>query len=321
MLNRRYLRIKVMQALYAFYQSKDNRLEIAEKNLFKSIENIYELFIYQLSIIVELAEYARKRAEENKQKLIPTPEDLNPNMRFIENQLIKKIANNKTFLLHSNNFKINWADEQEIFRSLYNKIKESKAFKDYMNSSENSFEADKKIVISIFRKFIISDDILQNYFEDKNIYWSDDYIFVALIVLKTLESIKSDSDEMFQLPELYKKSDEINSEDREYTTTLFRKTVLNSEKYDEFIAKAANNWEVERIAIIDNIIIKMALTEMLECPTIPVKASLNEYIEIAKAYSSDKSRIFINGVLDKIHTDLKSKNLIKKIGRGLIDEN
>jgi N utilization substance protein B len=321
MLNRRYLRIKVMQALYAFYQSKDNRLDIAEKNLFKSIENIYELFIYQLSIIVELAEYARKRAEENKQKLIPTPEDLNPNMRFIENQLIKKIANNKTFLLHSNNFKINWSDEQEIFRSLYNKIKESKAFKDYMNSSENSFEADKKIVISIFRKFIISDDVLQNYFEDKNIYWSDDYIFVALIVLKTLESIKSDSDEMFQLPELYKKSDDINSEDRKYTTTLFRKTVLNSEKYDEFIAKAANNWEVERIAIIDNIIIKMALTEMLECPTIPVKASLNEYIEIAKAYSSDKSRIFINGVLDKIHTDLKSKNLIKKIGRGLIDEN
>lgn len=321
MLNRRYLRIKVMQALYAFLQSKENKLDVAEKNLLKSIDNIYELFIYQLSILVELIEFARKRAEENKQKLIPTIDDLNPNMRFIENQLIKKIATNKIYLLHSNNLKINWNDNQEIFRSLFNKVKESKVYNEYLNAPETSFEADKKFVISIFRKFIIPDDTLQNYFEDKNIYWSDDYIFVALIVLKTLDSIKRDSDDMFQLPELYRKSDDIDSDDRQYVLTLFRKTIINSKKYDEFITKTANNWEVDRIAVIDNIILKMAITEMLECPTIPIKATLNEYIEIAKAYSSDKSRIFINGVLDKIHIDLKMNNLIKKIGRGLIDEN
>jgi len=321
MLNRRYLRIKVMQALYAFYQSKENKLDVAEKNLIKSIENIYELFIYQLSILIELAEYARKRAEENKQKLIPSPEDLNPNMRFIENLLIKKIASNKVYMLSFNNLKINWSDNQEIFRSLYNRIKENKAYNDYMNSPENSFEADKKIVISIFRKFIIPNDALQNYFEDKNIFWSDDYIFVALIVLKTLDSIRNNSDDMFQLPELYRKSDDPDSDDKQYVLNLFRKSIINSKKYDELITNTAKNWEVERIAIIDNIILKMAITEMLECPTIPVKASLNEYIEIAKAYSSDKSRIFINGVLDKIHMDLKTSNQIKKIGRGLIDEN
>jgi len=321
MLNRRYLRIKVMQSLYAFIQSNDNKLDIAEKNLLKSIDNIYELYIYQLSILVELTEYARKRAEENKQKLIPTPEDLNPNMRFIDNQLIKKIASNKIYQLQVNKLKINWSDEQEIFRSIFNKIKESRTYINYMNAQENSFEADKKIVMSIFRKFIITDDTLQNYFEDKNIFWSDDYIFVALVVLKTLESIKSDTDDMFKLPELYKKSDDPDSDDIQYVINLFRKTIINSKKYDELIAKTANNWEIERIAVIDNIIIKMALTEMLECYTIPVKASLNEYIEIAKAYSTDKSRIFINGVLDRIHMDLKTKNLIKKIGRGLIEEN
>lgn len=320
MLNRRYLRTKVMQSLYAYFQSDDNRMDIAEKNLVRSIDKLYELYIHQLSILFELVEFAKLRMEENKLKFIPSAEDLNPNTRFIENRLIKQLAGNVRFNLKYNELKINWSDEQDIFRSIFQKLKETKAFIDYMESETSSYAADKKIILQIFRKFIISDEKLQNYFEDKNIYWADDYLTVAMMVLKTLDSFTEDKDNYYELPGLYKEEDRTNAnDDRNFIKELFRKTIINNAKNEKIIADNTNNWEIERIAVIDNILLKMALVELTEFPSIPVKVTLNEYIEISKGFSSDKSRIFINGILDKIIEDMKTNKLIKKEGRGLVD--
>lgn len=321
MLNRRYLRTKVMQALYAYVQSDDNRMDIAEKNLVRSIDKLYELYIYQLSILFELVEYAKSRIEENKQKYLPTDEDLKPNTRFIENKLIQQIANNNRFVLQYNELKINWSEEQDIFRSIYQKLKETKAYIDYMDAETSSYAADKKIILQIFRKFIISDEKLENYFEDKNIYWADDYQTVAMMVLKTLDSFTEDKDNYYELPGLYKEEDRTNAnDDRNFIQELFRKTIINNSKFEKLIAENTNNWEIERVAVIDNILLKMALVELTEFPSIPVKVTLNEYIEISKGFSSDKSKVFINGILDKIINDLKNSKEIKKIGRGLIEK-
>ncbi len=322
MLNRRYLRTKVMQALYAFFQSDDDRMDIAERNLLKSIDKLYELYIYQLSLLVELVDFAKRRMEENKLKHIPTAEDLNPNLRFIENKFIKQLEINKNYQLQFNLLKINWSEDQDMFRSIYQKIIESKMFNDYMNAEVTSYAADKKMMISIMRKFIISDDALQNYFEDKNIYWADDYLTVAMMVLKTIDNFKEEEDAFFALPKLYKNEDRNNADDdKNFVIDLFRKTIINSDKFEKLIADKTTNWEVERIAVVDNILIKMALVELLEFTSIPIKVTLNEYIEISKGYSSDKSKVFINGVLDKLIDDLKADQSIKKIGRGLIENN
>ncbi|MEI6695026.1 MAG: transcription antitermination factor NusB [Bacteroidota bacterium] len=322
MLNRRYLRTKVMQALYAFFQSDDDRMDIAERNLIKSIDKLYELYIYQLSLLVELIDFAERRMQENKLKHIPTTDDLHPNLRFIENKFIHQLKNNINFQLHFNQLKINWSEDQDMFRSIYNKIIESKSFLDYMNLEQSSYAADKKIIISILRKFIISDEALQNYFEDKNIYWADDFLTVSMMVLKTIDSFKEEDGEFFTLPQLYKNEDRSNADDdKNFVIDLFRKTILNADKFEKLIADKTTNWEVERIAVVDNILIKMALVELLEFPSIPVKVTLNEYIEISKGYSSDKSKIFINGVLDKLIDDLKANKSISKLGRGLIENN
>jgi N utilization substance protein B len=319
MLNRRYLRTKVMQSLYAYFQSDENRMDIAERNLIKSIDKLYELYIYQLSILFELVEFTKQRLEENKQKYVPTEEDLNPSTKFIDNRLIKQLASNNSFVLHYNELKINWSEEQDIFRSLYQKMKETTAYIEYMNSEKSSYAADKKIILQLFRRLIISDEKLENYFEDKNIYWADDYQTVAMMVLKTLDSFTEDKNEYYELPGLYKEEDRTNAnDDKNFIKELFRKTIINNAKYNEIIENHMNNWEIERIAVIDKILIKMAIVEFIDFPSIPIKVTLNEYIEISKGFSDDNSKIFINGILDKIITDLKTNKSISKLGRGLV---
>jgi N utilization substance protein B len=308
-----------MQSLYAYFQSDENRMDIAERNLIKSIDKLYELYIYQLSILFELVEFTKQRLEENKQKYVPTEEDLNPSTKFIDNRLIKQLASNNSFVLHYNELKINWSEEQDIFRSLYQKMKETTAYIEYMNSEKSSYAADKKIILQLFRRLIISDEKLENYFEDKNIYWADDYQTVAMMVLKTLDSFTEDKNEYYELPGLYKEEDRTNAnDDKNFIKELFRKTIINNAKYNEIIENHMNNWEIERIAVIDKILIKMAIVEFIDFPSIPIKVTLNEYIEISKGFSDDNSKIFINGILDKIITDLKTNKSISKLGRGLV---
>lgn len=320
MLSRRHLRIKVLQALYAFHQSKNDRLDLGEKELLRSLDKLYELFIYQLSLIIEIVSFARKRIEENKLKFFPTEVDLHPNTRFIDNKFCALLSDNHDFNRYCNLFKINWADQDEMIRKLMTLIRESEEYKNYMNAEVCSFSRDKEILISIFKKIITHSEILQFFYEEKSIYWSDDFFVSNLMVIKVIKSWELNWDESYKLPLIFDHEADFKvNEDKEFILNLFRKTILRSEEYGKLIENKVQNWEMDRIAIIDILLIKMALVELTESPSIPVKVTLNEYIELAKLYSTPKSKVFVNGILDKLIFDLKEKNLINKIGRGLMD--
>ncbi len=317
MLSRRHLRIKVVQALYAFFQSKNDRLDLGEKQLILSINKLYELYIHQLSFLVAINEFAVKRIEKAKKKHIPTEEDLNPNTKFINNRIFKQLASNKDFLKKEKIYKISWVDEIDMLRKFFLKFIESYEYINYMNSDEDSYEEDKKLIIKLVKKHISSFTNLESYYEDKSIYWVDDFHTANFLIIKTIQLFTEDQDEFKLLPAIYKSSKEDN-EDKDFIISLFRKTILKSEEYKKMIEEKSQNWEIERIAIMDVLLLKMALAELFEFPSIPVKVTMNEYIELAKYFSTSKSSVFINGILDKLIESLKSENKIKKTGRGLM---
>jgi N utilization substance protein B len=318
MLSRRQLRVKVLQALYAFFQSDNDRIDVGEKQLFISIDKIYELCFWQLSILIEVVEFAKIRTAEAKLKHFPTTEDLNPNTKFIENRFIQKLAKNKIFQKKCENLKINWNDEKELIRKIYLHVKESKEYAEYMSLETSSFIGDREFIIQIFKKQISKFDSLKNYYEDLSIYWTDDYHTATSLVIKIINVFTDDTDEYLLLPRIIKTSGDDVDEDRQFTKYLFRKTILKSKEYNQIITDRAVNWEFERIASMDILILKMALVELFEFYSIPVKVTMNEYIELAKYFSTPKSSTFVNGILDKLITEFTAEDRIKKSGRGLM---
>lgn len=320
MLSRRQLRIKALQALYAFIQSVNDQLDQGEKEMLRSLEKLYEIYIYQLSFLIEIVDFSRKRIEENKKKFIPTEEDLNPNTRFVDNRFYHQLANNRDLLKYIDKYKINWVDQEDMIRKLMAQIRESKDYTDYLNKPQNSYNNDKDIFIKIIKKHLSRSEILQFYYEEKSIYWYDDFFTANLLVIKAIKGIDSSWDEYHKLPVFFEKDSEGNqNEDKEFIINLFRKTIIKSAEYEKLIDEKVKNWEMDRIAVMDVLIIKMALVELLEFPSIPIKVTLNEYIELAKLYSTPKSKVFVNGILDKLIVDLKAQKRIKKTGRGLIE--
>ncbi len=319
MLSRRHLRIKALQALYAYFVSDSIDLVIGEKNMLRSVEKIYELIIWQMSFFPELQKFAEMRMDEGKKKFYPTDADLHPNPKFIDNRFLLKLAQNRDFKRKKNAYKINWGEEVEMVRKVYSEIRSMKFYEDYMASPADSFEEDKSFCIKLFKEVLAYHPSLVSLYEEKNIYWADDIDIANVLVLKIFKGIKASDDEFAPLPPLYNTEGKENpDEDKEFLLELYRKAILKSKEFETFISEKTNNWELERIAAMDIILIKMALTELLEFPTIPVKVTLNEYIELSKYYSTPKSRIFINGILDKMIADLKKRNQLVKTGRGLI---
>jgi len=320
MLSRRHLRIKVLQALYAFFLSLNDRIDTGEKELFKSIEKIYEIYIYQLSLLNEIVDFARKRMEENKKKFFPTEEDLNPNTRFVDNAVVSQLAENKAYLAYYDKYKINWVDEEEMIRKLFVEIRDGGDYQSYMHKQGHTYEDDKDILLRILKKNIQHSESLHYFFEEKNIHWADDFYTANMLASKTIKHFKASFDEGYRLPTLFKVSEiDQADEDKEFVKNLFRKTIVKSEEFDSLIEGKVKNWEMERIAIMDILLIKMALVELTEFPSIPIKVSLNEYIELAKMYSTPKSKVFVNGILDKLIADLKEQKVIQKMGRGLME--
>jgi N utilization substance protein B len=309
-----------MQAIYAFQQEGPESINAGEKQLIVSLDKLYELYIHMLSLIVELSDFARKRIDENRQKLLPTPQDLNPNLRFISNRFIQQLENNRQYLKRFAAYKINWVDEEEMIRKFYNLMREDEGYISYMNKSDISFSDDKKVVEMVVLRLFSESDHLRSYFDERNIYWTEDFDTAIMMVDKTIKGFKENADEFSDLPTLLK--DEKNSdgsEDMQFVKHLYRKTLINSSDLNVVISERAANWDLERIAVMDTILLKMAITELMEFSSIPVKVTLNEYIELSKEYSSPKSKIFINGVLDKLIVDYKEQGLIKKAGRGLME--
>ena len=315
MISRRIIRIKVMQLLYAYFINADAPVDKIEKELFFSINKTYDLFHYLLLLIVSISDYANQRIEIAKRKKIPTPEDIKPNTKFIDNKLICQLQKNKTFDTFINNRKLSWNIYPNLIKNLYQKLTESEDYKKYMKNTERSFEEDKSLVCNFYINILSVYEPLCFNLEEQSIYWNDELEFVISIIIKTLEKFQPSTDDNFHLPVLYK-----SKEDIDFTKRLFRKVILNEKEYLSLIEKFSKNWDVERIAFMDVLIMQMAIAEAIEFESIPTKVTFNEYLEIAKYYSTSKSNIFINGSLDRIFEYLKQNKKINKKGRGLIGE-
>lgn len=319
MLSRRHLRVKVLQALYAYFQSGNARIDQGEKQLLLSINKLYELFIYQLSFLVEVARFAEFRIEENKGKHLPTAEDLNPNMRFVQNKVLNAIANNRDFLKKEMLYKINWADDRELVRKFYVTLRESEAYEQYMSKPKNTFDDDRKLILYMIEEMFTEFDLLQSYYEEKSIFFVDDYHLVSYLLMKFVKFMDKTFDDNAALPDLLKTEQDDENEDLDFVKILFRETILHSEAWGSMIAASTSNWELERIAVMDVLILKMALTELVTFKSIPIKVSMNEYIDISKYFSTARSKVFVNGILDKLIADMKANGQIVKTGRGLME--
>lgn len=316
MLNRRHLRIKVLQALYAYFQSDEENYRRTENELFDAVDRIYDLYLYLLLAIPEVKAYAERRIEESKKKIRPTEEELNPNMKFVNNTIIAKLEESRKLIQVAEVNKINWIGdvEQEIFRKMFLHIRESETYFEHMNNGLEGFEADKQFIIDLFKVEIANFPQLYNFFEEMSIHWLDDIDLACMMVLKTIKTIDSPEQDAI-IMDLYKDEDD----EREFTRELLRKTISMDKENEALIDELTKNWELDRIAKMDVILMKMAITEFQIFKTIPTKVTLNEYIEISKFYSTPKSNGFINGILDKAIAKLTEEGKINKMGRGLLN--
>ena len=312
MINRRHIRVKVMQSVYAMQQSKNDDLLKEEKFLKHSILKMFDLYVLNIQLLVKVQDLAAKKIELSKKKILATAEDLKPNTKFVNNSIINAIRESVSLesYLHINKLE-NWDLDDEYVKIIFEELQKSDLYQKYLDTVENSFKVDKAFVIDFFKEIIAPNEKLAEYYEDKMISWIDDIPFVNTWVVKSLS--KQKPNKPFLLGSLYKDKD-----DEDFVSDLFKKTMLHQHTFEEDIAEKTPNWEKERIAEIDMILIKMAITEFLHFASIPVRVTINEYIEIAKDYSTQKSGYFINGVLDKLSKDYLSLKKIKKIGRGLL---
>ena len=312
MINRRHIRVKVMQSVYAMLQSHNDDIIREEKFLKHSILKMYDLYVLNLQLLVEVQKLAAKKMALSKNKILATKEDLRPNTKFIDNKIINTIAESISVegYIELNNLN-NWEIDKEYVRIIFEELQKSDLYKNYLDTEEVSFKVDKAFVIDFFKEIIAPNDKLGEFFEDTMISWVDDIPFVNTWVVKTLSKQKENN--TFFLSSLYKDKD-----DEDFVSQLFRKTVLKHKEYEQDITEKTPNWETDRIADIDMILIKMSLTEFMNFPSIPTRVTINEYIEISKDYSTEKSSYFINGVLDKISRDFIENKRIVKIGRGLL---
>jgi len=311
-LNRRHIRVKVMQSIYALHQKNSDDIEKEEKFLLHSIDSIQDLYLIMLSSLIEIRKKEVIFLETSSKKHLATPEERNPNRKFVDNAVFQLLEESNSLSIALEKRKItNWTMDDTYILILLNEIKQSKLYQDYMKSKSTSFEADKEFVAELFSEIIAPNEKLYDYLEDHKLTWIDDIPVVNTQILKELKKI-AEGDE-FRVTKLYK-----DQEDQEFVSLLFKKTALNEiELAKEYIDKTPN-WDAERIAELDTIILKMAICEFLKFPSIPVKVTINEYLEIAKEYSTPKSSIFINGILDNLIKEFQTEDKIKKSGRGLI---
>jgi len=319
MLYRRHLRIKVLQALYSWHTGGINDVIRGEKQLLESIDKLHDLFVYQLSFLVELKRFAEVRMEENKRKFYPTEDDLNPILRFIENKVLNEVEQNNEFILSESKLKINWTDQSDMILKFYNIIKSKEFYNKYMTSGESSLENDKKFLIKVIDQLLPDFELLKAYYEEKSVYFTDGYDLVTLLLIKFIENFSNKYNSQTSLPGIYKPATKGVNEDRDFVRKLYKYVLRSDDELADELRSRTKNWEYERIPLMDVILLKMAIIELQEMETVPVKVTMNEYIELAKYFSTPNSKIFVNGVLDRLIREFKEEGKIKKIGRGLVE--
>ncbi len=314
MLNRRHIRIKVMQTIYAYKGGEGGDFKVDQSFLIRSIENMYSLYLLQLSLLIEIQKRAANHVLKTQQKHLATSEDKNPNKKFESNKVLLYLVNNEALHETFQDYKVkNWVLDNEYVDIIFKAILASDIYADYMQTRTSSFNEDKNFIVDVFKEIIAPNDKLYDYLEDQSLTWVDDLPVVNTAVLKIIRKLKPDSSEQHILPPLFKDLD-----DREFALDIFKKTILNQNKLSVVISEKTKNWDSDRIARIDQVLLQMAICELKNFSSIPVKVTINEYLEIAKEYSTPKSSIFINGILDNLVKEYQEANTLNKMGRGLM---
>lgn len=307
MINRVLIRLKVIQVIYAYYQNGGKSVEAAEKELFFSLSKAYDLYNYLLMLMVEITRFADRRIDNRRHKLRPTYEDLNPNTRFIDNAFIAQLSQNNQLMEFSNNQKRSWEDDSEFVKRLFSRIEETPIYEEYMAKESLTYEDDRELWRKLYRSVIEQNEEIDEILEDQSLYWNDDKAIVDTFVLKTIRRFEPEKGADQELMPEYR-----SDEDKEFASKLLRNAIMGGDAYRKLMENNAKNWNMDRFAFMDILIMQVALAEIFSFPSIPTTVSLNEYVEIAKMYSTPKSGSFINGMLDTIVNQLKKENKLNK---------
>ena len=307
MINRELIRLKVIQVIYAYYQNEGKNVEAAEKELFFSLSKAHDLYNYLLLLMVEVTRFADRRIDNRRHKLRPTYEDLNPNTRFIDNAFMAQLAANEQLAEYSENQKRSWEDESEFVKRLFERIEASGIYQEYMAKDSLTYEDDRELWRKLYRTFIAQNDEIDELLEEQSLYWNDDKAIVDTFVLKTIKRFEPENGPEQELLPEYK-----DDGDKEFARKLLHNAITQAETYRKLMENNARNWDMERFAFMDILIMQVALAEIFSFPSIPTTVSLNEYVEVAKMYSTPKSGGFINGMLDTIVNQSKKENKLNK---------
>jgi transcription antitermination protein NusB len=307
MINRVLIRIKVLQIVYSYYQNENSDLGISENELLFSLQKSYDLYNYFLLLIPEVTNLQYRIIEAKKSKYLPTEEEKNPNMRLVNNRLATQISANDSLKKYVASEGISWSDDADFVKSVLDLILASDVYKEYIENPDDSYETDRTFWRTIFKKVIGGNDDIEEYLGDKSIYWNDDIEIVETFVMKTINQFEQSKGSRQELLPMYN-----DNEDKNFATQLFRQSILKGADYRSRIDYHMRNWDTERVATMDLIIMQVALAELLNFPSIPIEVTLNEYINAAKFYSTPNSSQFVNGVLNSIVEELKSEKLLLK---------
>lgn len=303
-----------MQILFAYYSDEKPDVVKYEKMLFESFDRFRDLYIALLALLPEMQSKAIEKIEAGMNKKLPTKEDLNPNAKFVTNTVLRLLAYSKTLIKAEKEIHIRWKDNPDLLKQMFKMLTETADYAEYMDSKQRGFEHDREYILRFFKRHLINFELMHEWLEELGIFWNDDLDLAASMAIKTLKSLKENEDDLELLP-LWKADDD----EEEYTKLLFRKTLALGSETEKLITEHSPNWDKDRIALMDLILLKMALAEAIACESIPLKVTMNEYIELSNYYSTPKSNIFINGLLDVLIPKLEAAGKIKKVGRGLVE--
>ena len=307
MINRTLIRLKIVQLVYSYYQNGGKNIDSAEKELLFSLSKAYDLYNYLLMLIIAVTRFAEEQVERQERNNKISHSDQVVNRRFAENLFVQQLEVNKQLIDFKETQKKSWDNDKDYIKSLYNKIVTSDIYKEYMSAEESSYMADREVWRKIYKNIIMKDEEIDNVLEEQSLYWNDDKEVVDTFVLKTIKRFEEKNGADQELMPEYK-----DEEDREFAIRLFRRAILNDEDYRSLINQNVKNWEFSRLAYMDVIIMQIALAEILSFPAIPVSVTINEFVEIAKYYSTAKSGGYINGIIDSIVKKLRAGNKLLK---------
>ena len=312
MLSRRVLRTKVVKAVYAHTQCEGITPAASEKNLVLSINRAYDLYFHLLALVPEIAEYAAERIRIGENKKLPTYDDLHPNRKFVENKVIARLVEDEGLQAELKSRKLSWANHRDLIVALYNALIRQTFYQKYMQSEERSFRQDAQLVSDIYMTMLEEFEPLESALEEQSVLWNDDLGFLLTMVSRTILSMREGHEAIKLMPQFK------SEEDLDYAKSLMRYSIASYDRISLLLDNAMNNWDIERVALMDKIILVAAIAEAENFPSIPVRVTMNEYIDIAKCYSTESSGGFINGILDKIIARLTDEGKIVKSGKGLL---